>query len=232
MRIAVMQPYFFPYLGYWQLIHSVDVFVVFDDVNFIKKGWINRNNILLNGRPHLLTLPLKDVSQWKKINEIETANDAKTQEKILKTIICAYKKAPYFADVFPIIEQTVKGTGLVSELLETSLRLVCEYCGTDTKIILSSQTEKDNSLKGQDKIIEICKKLGASDYVNAIGGQHLYSKDVFAANGIDLHFIKMNDGIRYKQFGDDFVPNLSVIDVLMFNDKTQLKKMMQSYSLI
>lgn len=104
MKIAVMQPYLFPYIGYFQLLNAVDMFVVFDDVNFIKKGWINRNNILVNRQKYLFTVPLKDASQNKLIKEVQIADDG-WQEKFLKTVAQSYKKAEFFDEAFALIEK-------------------------------------------------------------------------------------------------------------------------------
>ncbi len=226
-----MQPYFFPYIGYWQLINAVDVFVLYDDVNFIKKGWINRNNILLNKSEHLITIPLLNVSQNKHINECMVSEDYKSIDNIIKTINLAYKKAPYYNLVFPYIEEIIKTKGSISDLVLKSVLWIKEYLGLNTEIILSSSIDKNNELKGQDKIIEIVKKLNGNHYINAIGGQELYNKEIFNNNGIKLNFIKTGE-IKYKQFNNEFVPNLSIIDVLMFNSPSEVKEMLNNYSLI
>ena len=226
-----MQPYFFPYIGYWQLINAVDVFVLYDDVNFIKKGWINRNNILLNKSEHLITIPLLNVSQNKHINECMVSEDYKSIDNIIKTINLAYKKAPYYNLVFPYIEEIIKTKGSISDLVLKSVLWIKEYLVLNTEIILSSSIDKNNELKGQDKIIEIVKKLNGNHYINAIGGQELYNKEIFNNNGIKLNFIKTGE-IKYKQFNNEFVPNLSIIDVLMFNSPSEVKEMLNNYSLI
>ena len=226
-----MQPYFFPYIGYWQLINAVDVFVLYDDVNFIKKGWINRNNILLNKSEHLITIPLLNVSQNKHINECMVSDDYKAIDNIIKTINLAYKKAPYYNLVFPYIEEIIKTKGSISDLVLKSVLWIKEYLGLNTEIILSSSIDKNNELKGQDKIIEIVKKLNGNHYINAIGGQELYDKEIFNNNGIKLNFIKMKE-IKYKQFNNEFVPNLSIIDVLMFNSPEKIREMLDDYQLI
>ena len=230
-KIAIMQPYFFPYIGYWQLINAVDIFILYDDVNFIKKGWINRNNILLNKRDHLITIPLLNVSQNKHVNECMVSDDYKTIDNIIKTINLAYKKAPYYNLVFPSIEEIIKTKGSISDLVLKSVLWIKEYLDIDTEIILSSSIDKNNELKGQDKIIEIVKKLNGNHYINAIGGQELYDKEIFNNNGIKLNFIKMKE-IKYKQFNNEFVPNLSIIDVLMFNSPEKIREMLDDYQLI
>ena len=182
-----MQPYFMPYIGYWQLLAAVDTYVIYDDVNFIKKGWINRNNILVNGAKQLFTISLEGVSQNKLINEILIADDF---AKLRKTISMAYCKTPYYKETMELLDHIFAFESKnLAKFLENSIRLVADYLGFDTEIILSSDVEKDNLLKGQNKILEICKKLGADTYYNAIGGQDLYNKEDFEQVGINLKFI-------------------------------------------
>ena len=232
MKTVIMQPYLFPYLGYWQMISSADIFVLFDDVNFIKRGWINRNNILLNGTAHLFTLPLIEATQNKLINEISVTHDDKEKQKILKTMEAAYKKAPYFSEVFPIINDvfTYKHHNLKQFLLH-QFKVVFSFLGIGTKLLCSSDIDKNNTLKAQDKIIDICHRLNTTHYVNAIGGQKLYDRERFAQEHMKLSFIKMRD-IRYPQFKNEFVPCLSIIDVLMFNDQENVRHLLTEYDLV
>lgn len=231
MKLGIMQPYFFPYLGYWQLINAVDKYVVYDDVAYIKGGWINRNNILVNGMSSLITLPLEKSSSLKKINEINIINNDNVKNKLLKTVQMTYKKAPFFDTVMPMISDLLFNNSNIAMLNYKTILKVKEFLNMDTEIILSSELQKNNSLKSQDKVIYICKELYADNYINAIGGQELYSKEEFAKHNIKLNFIKMNE-IEYKQFSNDFVPNLSIIDVLMFNSPEQIKEMLDDFVLL
>ena len=231
MKLAIMQPYFFPYLGYWQLINAVDKYVVYDDVAYIKGGWINRNNILVNGNPTLITLPLEKSSSFKKINEISIVNNDIIKDKLLKTVQMAYKKAPFFEDVMYMISDLLKHNSNIARLNYNTILKINEYLNINTEIILSSELQKDDSLKSQDKVIHICKELYADNYINAIGGQKLYSKEEFTKHNIKLNFIKMNE-LKYTQFNNDFVPNLSIIDVLMFNSPEQIKEMLDDFVLL
>ena len=232
MKVGIMQPYFLPYIGYWQLINAVDKYVVYDDVNFIKKGWINRNRILSNGNDLFINILINKMSQNKLINETFLVEDESWKNKLLKTIENSYKKAPYYNCVMPILKNIVlnKENNLALYLFN-SLVLVNRYIGIDTKIILSSSIIKDNKLKGTDKILEICEKLNATEYYNAIGGIELYSFDIFRKNGIILSFLKTNE-ITYQQFNNEFVSNLSIIDVMMFNSKDKIKEMLDDFTLI
>lgn len=223
MKIAIMQPYLFPYIGYFQLINAVDTFVIYDDVNYINRGYINRNSILLNGKPYRFTLELRGASQNKLINEIEVGDN---KSKLIKTIGSAYKKAPFFNGVIEIARSLIfYDEKNLAKYISNSLIKLSEYMGIRTNFIYSSEIEKDNSLKGQSKILAICKRLGASIYINAVGGQGLYKRDNFQKEGIDLKFIRSN-AIKYKQFRNPFVSNLSIIDVMMFNSKEEIKKML------
>ena len=228
MKTAVMQPYFFPYIGYWQLINAVDIFVIFDDVNFIKKGFVNRNNILINGEKKYITLQLKGASQNKCINEITVGDNV---EKILKTIYMTYRKAPYFHEIYHLLEKVLQYQEKnLASFLGNSIMIISDYLSINTKFIFSSTLEKNNVLKGQDKIIDICKQLGTDCYINSIGGQALYDKKDFKKNNIILNFLKSYPAI-YKQFNYEFVSSLSIIDIMMFNSRYQIKKMLNNYEL-
>ncbi|WP_150468061.1 WbqC family protein [Francisella sp. SYW-9] len=229
MKVAIMQPYFFPYIGYWQLINSVDVFVIYDDVNFIKKGYINRNSILLDKKQHKITLELLGASQNKLINEISLGNN---RSKILKVIKQAYSKAPYFHDVYNLLERIMlteeKNLAL---FLENLIKSISNYIGINTKFKKSSELDKDNNLRGQDKILQICQILSADVYINAIGGRELYDKDIFFDKNISLSFIDPCI-VEYQQFDIEFCPYLSIIDILMFNNVNNIKEMLNNYKLI
>lgn len=233
MKIGIMQPYFFPYIGYFQLINEVDKFVIYDDVNYINRGWINRNYIYNNGDLQMINLNLKKVSQNKLINEIKIIDDDKMRKKILKSLRCIYSKAPYYKNVYPILEKIILNSEhRLFKYLEYSLKEICDYLEINTDIVMSSSLDKCNKLKSKEKIINICKILGGDEYINPIGGKNLYSKQTFRDNGIKLSFIKSDYNIKYHQFKDEFVPNLSIIDVLMFNSKYDIQNMLNLYELI
>ncbi len=215
-KIAVMQPYFLPYIGYFQLINQVDLYVFYDDVAFIKGGWINRTNILLNNSEHLITIPLKNASSFKMINEIEII--AKAIIKILKTFQMTYHKAPYFGSVYPLIQSIMEyPEENLSLFVENSIIQICKFLGINTEFIRSCDIDFDKTLKGQDRLIELCKVLGYKNYVNNINGKDLYKKEDFEKENLNLYFFNRKI-TPYKQFNNEFVPFLSIIDVLMFND--------------
>ncbi len=227
-----MQPYFFPYIGYWQLMNLVDKFVVYDNIQFTKGGWIRRNRILMNGKDKMVSLPIKNDSDYLDVNKRFLSNTfEKDKIKIINQIKTAYCTAPEFKVVFPLIESAINCNeeNLFSYIYKTIITVV-EYLAIDTEIIISSDIEMDHSLKNRYRVIEICKKLQADQYINPIGGKELYNKEDFKSEGVDLSFIQ-TDTIEYKQFDNLFIPNLSIIDVLMFNSKDRVKEMLEHYTL-
>ena len=233
MKLGIMQPYFLPYLGYWQLMNAVDTYVVYDDVNYINRGRINRNNILINNEAKLINIILIGASQNKHINDILVDGSEINQRKLISKIRLSYSKAPFYKDVIPIIEDIIMQNECnLAKFLLYSFKKISGYLGMTTSLILSSELNKDVSLKGKDKILDICKRLNADTYYNSIGGMELYDKEEFAQNGIELVFLKMDSDIEYKQFNDNFVPNLSILDVLMFNSKEECRHLLERYTLV
>ena len=223
-----MQPYFFPYIGYFQLMNAVDEFVVYDNIEFSKKGWINRNRILVNGQDVFITLSLRKDSDYLNINERYLAQVWPVESiKMLNRIIAAYRKAPYFESVFPIIEKSLlqKEDNLFSFLLFT-LKELKAHLSIKTPLVISSSIKIDHKLRSEDKVLEICKERLGTEYINPIGGLSLYEKARFSANGILLRFLRA-DEIIYPQFNNSFVPWLSIIDVMMFSSIDEMKVMLQ-----
>jgi hypothetical protein len=227
--VGIMQPYFLPYIGYWQLIKAVDLYVVYDDVNYIVRGWINRNNFLINGGKKLFTISLNKASPNKLINEISIIDDFK---HFLDMVKHNYSKAAYYKSILPLIYDIINyDKDNLAIFITNSIKIITGYLNIDTKIINSSSIEKDNSLKGKNKILNICKKLGATDYYNAIGGRDLYNKNEFIQNGINLHFLKTNI-VPYKQMKNEFIAGLSMLDILMFNSIDDINIMLDNYELV
>lgn len=232
MKIGIMQPYFFPYIGYFQLIQAVDLFVVYDNIQYTKKGWINRNRFLQNGKDVLFSVPLKKDSDFLDIKDREISVDF-NKNKLLNQLSEAYRRAPYFAQTFSLIEQIVRyEDNNLFRFLHHSIVKTCENLGITTKILISSNISIDHRLKNQDKVLALCEAIGATTYVNAIGGMELYSKETFQKKGIVLNFIKSKP-FEYAQFGAPFVPWLSIIDVMMFNPFDAIKNCISNnYELI
>lgn len=234
MKLAVMQPYFMPYIGYFQLVNAVDTFVVYDNIQFTKKGWINRNRILVNGKDQFISLPLKKDSDYLNVNQRYLSDDfLKEKTKILNKLKGAYIKAPFFNDVFPVMEEILNyQENNLFDFIYNSLEITNSFLGIKCKLLKSSELGFDiEEFKGQDKVIEICKHLAAKTYINPIGGVELYAKQDFEKQGIALNFIK-SEPIDYTQFKHEFVPWLSIIDVLMFNSKEDIKSHLLKFKLI
>ncbi len=218
MKLGIMQPYFMPYIGYFQLIEAVDVFVVYDNIQFTKKGWYHRNRILANGKDKMFSVPLKKDSDYLDVAHRELADSFDNEsKKIIRKIQASYRNAPYYKEVMPLVEECFqRSSGNLFDFIYTSLTLLTQFLQIDTKIIISSAIDIDHTLKSQDKVLAICKSLNVNTYINAIGGQDLYEAEAFRNKGIELRFIKTKP-FKYPQFGNEFVPWLSIIDVMMFN---------------
>jgi hypothetical protein len=216
MKLAVMQPYFMPYIGYYQLIAAADLFIVYDNIKYTKKGWINRNRILRNGSDATISLPLKADSDFLNVAERRLAEDFKPA-KLLAQIEGAYRAAPFFRDTMPLLEGILafEDRGLFP-FLRNSIERTCAHLGVATPIRASSTVAIDHGLKAQDKVLAFCAAAGADVYINPIGGVELYDEKQFAEQGVQLRFLRAKP-LEYSQFGEPFVPWLSIIDVMMFN---------------
>ena len=232
MRVAIMQPYFLPYIGYFQLISSVDLFILYNNIKYTKKGWINRNRMLQNGKEVMFSLPLESASDLLNVCDRKLASEF-NRTKMLSQINGAYRRAPCFAQTYPLIEKIVMyEEENLFKFIRNSITKICEHLGVTTKIQISSSIAIDHNLKGEDKVLAFCEAIGASTYINAIGGIELYSRDLFRTRGIELKFIQSRP-FEYAQFGNAFVPWLSIIDVLMFNPLEAIRKCIASnYELI
>jgi hypothetical protein len=233
MKLAIMQPYFMPYIGYFQLIHSVDEFIVYDNIQYTKKGWINRNRILSNNKDELITLTLKKSSDYENIVKKRLSDNWNNDKiKMLNKIKSSYQKAPYFKEIFELINVCLEyNEKNLFNFINHSICMVSKYLKIDTPIIISSTINIDHSLKSQNKVIAMCKEKNASTYINAIGGIELYDKNFFNDNKIELKFIKSNP-IVYKQFNSNFIPWLSIIDVMMFNSQERVSQYCKEYSFL
>ncbi len=228
---AIMQPYLFPYIGYFHLIEASDVFVFYDDVNYIKRGWINRNRILLEGAPSTFTVPITNASQNSLIKDTQTCIDDKWCKKFFGMVHHAYNKAPFYQDTLEILHMVLDHrNGPISDLAIISIVEVYKYLGEQFTFKKSSESSPDTRTLGRaQRLCEITQKIGYASYVNASGGKSLYNKPQFKELGIELSFVSSND-ITYPQFEDDYVPWLSIIDVLMFNDREATKKLLTEFT--
>lgn len=230
MKAGIMQPYFLPYIGYFQLIQAVDVFVLYDNIKYTKRGWINRNRYLAAGRERPFSLPLKKDSDYLDVRERLLADDF-DPAKILNGIQEAYRKAPCFQSAMPVLRDILlyEDRNLFSYILHAVTR-ICRHLGIDTSIVISSQVPADHNLAGEQRVIAICQALGADTYINPPGGRTLYNSEHFAENGLRLKFI--DPVLRpYPQLASHFSAGLSVIDVIMNNDHQMLTELLSHYSI-
>ncbi len=227
MKLAVMQPYFLPYLGYFQLIAAVDKFVIYDDVQFIKGGWINRNRILLDGREHLFTAPLLGASPNRLISELELVTRTNWRRKLLQTIEQAYKTASHFAEVLPMLSDIITfPERQLNAYLVHGLEKLKNYLEIPTTLVTTSAVYRNEDLKGAARILDICRREGASIYVNASGGRELYDSAAFRAQGIALRFLE-SEPFEYDQGTPHFHPSLSIVDALMCNPRAKVRTLLR-----
>jgi len=236
MKIGIMQSYLFPYIGYFQLMNLSDIFVLHDDVQYIKGGWINRNRLLLDGSPYLFTFAIEKADYHLNINQ-RMFTDSLYQDKLklIRFLYMNYRKAPYLESTVKLVETILDDdTRNVAEFLYHSLQTIKIYLGlTSCCILKSSDLNKDGKLHGQDRVIDIVEVLGGDHYINPIGGTELYDKQVFSDRNIKLNFIQTDfSRCSYDQFDKSFVPGLSIIDVLMFNSVEKIKEMLIHYDLL
>lgn len=223
MRIAIMQPYFLPYIGYWQLIGTVDAFVIYDNIKYTKKGWINRNRFLRNGKEALFSLPLRKDSDFLDVNQRYLAEPF-DREDLINRLREAYRRAPEFSAFMPVLEDIIRCPSVnLFDYVFYSIRRICAYFNLRTPLIASSTIDFDHSLRSADRVQAICKALGGTTYINPMGGTALYSKDAFASQGLVLQFLCPLP-FEYPQFGNPFVPWLSIIDVGMFNSGERVRQ--------
>ncbi|MEM7147002.1 MAG: WbqC family protein [Verrucomicrobiota bacterium] len=231
MKLAIMQPYAFPYLGYFQLIHAVDRFILLDNVNFIVRGYINRNQVLGPDGPAPFTIPVQDASQNRLIHDIDIADDSPWQSKLLKTLAQTYQNAPQYHSAFPLIEHLITTAhGNLAHFIQNSLSELNQYLQINTPVTTASTISTDPDLRAQDRILALCQHENASEYINAEGGRELYDAPAFHSHNIQLTFLE-HTPVPYPQFKEPFVPRLSIIDALMFNSPEALAQRLTEYQL-
>ena len=221
MKLGIMQPYFMPYIGYFQLMKAVDKYVVYDDVNYIKGGWANRNHILINGEKEMFTVTLQKASQNKLFNEIVIGDDFK---KLMKTLQMNYSRAINFDQTMVLMERIISFPNKqLAVFIANSFREILSYLSVETEILMS--------LRGKDKIIQICEILGADTYYNAVGGKNLYDQEEFREHGITLNFVDSLPQVYSQLHTREFVSGLSMVDVLMNNTKDEVNRLLDSFQL-
>ncbi|WP_417778960.1 WbqC family protein [Stutzerimonas xanthomarina] len=231
--ISMMQPYLFPYLGYFQLIARSDVFVLGDDLQYVKGSWINRNRVLANGQPKLITFPLRKANQFFPINQRWLCDEFELEaQKLLKTLELVYSRAPHKAEVMTLVRQILAHPERnLARFIENSIRRICAYLQIATPIRIGSEMGLPARMDKQERVVTIAHKMNAELYVNPIGGTALYCPAYFRSNGLVLRFLQMDD-LSYPQFNQPFVPSLSIIDVLMFNSRSEAQALLKRFSLV
>ncbi|MDN7124506.1 WbqC family protein [Pseudidiomarina sp. 1APP75-32.1] len=232
MKLAVMQPYLFPYIGYFQLMYAADLFLIYDDVNYIKRGFVNRNNVLSANGVTRFTVPVPGASQNKLFCELEFSDDV---DKALKTISHCYAKAPYFDDVFPLVQETLEfgidsGDRSIAAVCQKGFESIFAYLGIEKEFKKTSELDYDREAGPRDRLIALSHKFDADCYINAPGGRKLYDARDFAEQGLELKFIESLP-VEYPQSEAEFTPNLSIIDVLMNCSADEVKRLLQRYQL-
>jgi hypothetical protein len=221
MKVGIMQPYFLPYIGYFQLMAAVDKFVLLDDVNFINRGWVNRNRIAVNGQPSWLTVPLSGASQNRLIREIDIAPDDGWVRKMHRAVAVAYAKAPEADSVIPIFESWLsKAAGNLADFLLLTLSETAARLGIETEILPTSSIFPKNGHKGQERILNICRELGASSYINPPGGRELYDRGLFSDARMELSFLRPNLG-ALRLAGPPGDASLSILHILMHKSREE-----------
>jgi hypothetical protein len=232
MKLAIMQPYAFPYLGYFQLINAVDLFVLYDDAAFIKQGWINRNVLGARHGPQRFTLPVCRPRLGQPISEITLYRPEASKRRLLATIESLYRRAPYYQRARPVLEAAI---GAAEENLalyiKHGLEVLNTYLGIKTGLVRSSERHAGLRAKGEARVIEICRAEGAGTYINAEGGRGLYDEAAFQRHGIELRFL-MHEPRPYPQNRREFMPRLSVIDAMMFNGPDEIAGLLAGYRLV
>ena len=232
MKLGIMQPYFLPYIGYWQLLNAVDTYVIYDDVTFIKSGWIHRNRINVHGGAQFINVQMRGASSFSRICDIRVNSDLRWREKLLQTLTMAYRHAPRYAEAMSLAENIIMCRAeKLGDFLAHSLYAVAQYLHIDTHMIRSSEWGEAPSLHGEERVLDICRRFHATEYYNAIGGQELYDKGEFAENGIALYFLQ-SDEIIYKQRRNAALSGLSILDVLMENSVPQIQEFLLCYRLV
>lgn len=232
MKLVIMQPYFFPYLGYFQLLHAADRFVFYDDVNYIKNGWINRNRLLLRGQPHFFTVPLQGASPFAPIRETRfDAEDSRWRRKMIGTFQLAYKGAPYRAQGMQLVESVLQSAnGSIADLARDSVVAVMRHLGLERSVQPSSIAYGNAHLRGEERVLDICRREGASMYINAPGGRGLYHRRAFDAQAVELRFLAGRLP-AYEQDGPQFVAGLSIVDIVMRCSVARIGDMLADYAL-
>lgn len=233
MKLGIMQPYFLPYLGYYSLIEATDQFILFDIVQYIRHGWIERNQVLNNkNESFYIKVPLEKHSRSTTIQNINIKNSQRWQDTILAQLSQYKKKSKYYTQVVDMLKHSFETTpSNITELNSTILKTTCEYLDMNAKI----ETFSDMNITLPDVnapdewALYISKHMKATEYINPEGGKTFFNVEKYQNENISIKFLKQE--LRpYKQFTDEFTPGMSIIDVLMFNSINDTKELINAYN--
>jgi len=233
MVLGIMQPYIFPYLGYFHLIDACDTFVFYDDVSYIKQGWINRNRLQLGTQEYLFTIPLDNPGSFRKIHEIPTHPKLflDWKNKFYKTLEQSYSKAPFYTAMLKIATQTLDTPAEnIGEICKTGIYQVCAYLNIQKNWIHSSTQFNNEHLQSVNRVLDICGQTNASHYINASGGRSLYAQEVFQAKGLQLSFVQATLP-PYLHNKIPALPGLSILDMIAWVSPEELQHFLKQYKL-
>ena len=236
MKLAINQPYFFPYLGYFSLIRQTDRFILLDEIQYIKQGWINRNRILASdGGWQYIRVPMAKFHQTDLISQVKISDKEDWREEILNRLLVYKGHGPYFRETMETVGKALSlDTDNITRLNEHALKAVCDHIGIASELRIFSDLElKVQKAEAPDEVpLNICRALGnIEEYWNLEGGAEFYDRSKFDREGIGIKFVKMNLQ-QYPQIHENFEPALSILDVMMFNDPDQIQRMLDDYQLL
>jgi len=235
MKLAIMQPYFFPYIGYWQLIHATDTFVLFDDAQYMRHGWVNRNRILKPGGGwQYILVPLAKHVAKESIKNVHAHPEEKWKERIIAQLAHYKRKARYFDEINQMVSEILFSGNeqSIAAINFATIVKLCAYLDVKKEIIQSSEQNFDYADVGDagEWALRIGEQMGATEYINPAAGAVLFSQEKFSSSNIKLSFLTPHE-IVYSQRGV-FEPSMSIIDVLMFNGMEGTKELLKNYSIV
>lgn len=235
MKIVLMQPYFFPYIGYFTLIKHTDMFVVFDMAQYIRRGWIHRNRILgFHGEPVFVNAQIVKAPQNTPIHQIKLKSGDGWKEEILKKVEAYRNIAPYYQEVYHLVESCLNASGSsLAELNVHSIIAVSEFLGLSPNMVQLSELNinLEDIQQPDDWGLRVAQYYGADEYINAPGGQEFYSREKYGQNGVEMFFYRAKLP-PYNQRTPVFHAGLSIIDVMMFNTKEEIHQMIDDFDIL
>lgn len=230
MRAAIMQPYFFPYIGYFQLMAAVDVFVFLDDVQYINRGWVNRNRICIDSQARWLTLPVIKAAREAAINQRRYLLNTLSINRVLAMVDAACRSLPAYREFRPKIDRLINfADDNVAAYNIHHLVKLARALGVRCEFATSSALDPGRSARGAARLIELCRRVGATKYINAIGGTGLYDPAEFSAYGLHLLFLRTR-AVPVAVSGG--ACHLSIIDGLMRNSLRGCQGCLPRYELL